>query len=92
MGLAIETAELMEHFQWIGEEESRQVIFDPQQRPAIVDEVADVACYLLALANVMQLDLGQAVLAKLQKNAQKYPAEKYRGRFRIEDDRSTTAE
>jgi NTP pyrophosphatase (non-canonical NTP hydrolase) len=81
MGLAIEAAELMEHFLWIDNEASRQVLQDPAQRVAIGEEMADVACYLLALANVMGLDLSDAIYDKLVKNAQKYPADKYRGKF-----------
>ncbi|MCS7017244.1 MAG: nucleotide pyrophosphohydrolase [Gemmatales bacterium] len=81
MGLAIETAELMEHFLWLDVEESRQRGNDPQYRQAITEELADVTCYVLALANTLQIDLSQAVFAKLEKNAAKYPVERYRGRF-----------
>lgn len=81
MGLAIETGELMEHFLWLDVEESRQRGADPRYREAIAEELADVTCYVLALANSLQLDLSQAVLAKLHKNAAKYPVERYRGRF-----------
>jgi NTP pyrophosphatase (non-canonical NTP hydrolase) len=82
MGLAIEAAELMEHFLWIDNPASRETVQDPEERVRIGEEMADVACYLLALANVMNLDLSDAVLDKLKKNAVKYPAEKYRGRYR----------
>ncbi|MCS7167577.1 MAG: nucleotide pyrophosphohydrolase [Gemmatales bacterium] len=81
MGLAIETAELMEHFLWLDVEESRLRGAEPAHRQAIADELADVTCYVLALANSLQIDLSDAVLAKLAKNAAKYPVERYRGRF-----------
>ena len=81
MGLAVETAELMEHFQWLSEDASRQLVMDPAKRPAIAEEVADVACYLLALANVMGLELGETILAKLEKNRRKYPAERFQGEY-----------
>jgi hypothetical protein len=42
--------------------------------------MADVACYLLSLANALDIDLSDAVLAKLLKNAGKYPADEFRGR------------
>lgn len=84
MGLAVEAAELMEHFLWIDTEASRQAVADPEQRERIGEEMADVACYLLALANVMNLDLSEAIIAKLAKNARKYPAERYRGRYRAD--------
>jgi NTP pyrophosphatase (non-canonical NTP hydrolase) len=81
MSLAIEAAELMEHFQWIDIAESRRVGGDPARLGEIRDEVADVFCYLLALANELDLDLSDAVRDKMVKNAAKYPAEKSRGRY-----------
>ncbi len=83
MGAAIEAAELMEHFQWMGTEESRAVTSQPAELQAIGEEMADVACYLLALANTLGIDLSEAILAKLQKNALKYPAEHYKGRYQL---------
>jgi dCTP diphosphatase len=82
MGLAVEAAELMEHFLWVGNEESRQSSNDPAKLGEIADELADVACYLVALANTLGIDLSDAIFAKLVKNSQKYPIEKYRGRYR----------
>ncbi len=81
MSLAIEAAELMEHFQWIDSAESRRAGQDPAKLAAIRDEIADVLCYALALANELNLDLSQAVRDKMVKNAAKYPAEQSRGRF-----------
>jgi dCTP diphosphatase len=81
MSLAIEAAELMEHFQWIDAAESRRVGADPAKLAAVRDELADVLCYLLALANELNLDLSAAVREKMIKNAAKYPAELSRGRF-----------
>ena len=52
---------------------------------AIADEMADVACYLLALGNALGIDLSEAITAKLAKNALKYPVEKCRGRYRVEE-------
>ena len=84
MGLAVEAAELMEHFLWVESEPSRQVADDPAKLGEVADEMADVACYLLALSNTLGIDLSEAILAKLAKTAQKYPAEKYRGRYKAE--------
>ncbi len=81
MGLAIETAELMEHFLWVDCEQSRDVGNSPDHREGIADELADVACHLLNLCNSMGIDLSDALAAKMIKNARKYPAEKYRGKF-----------
>jgi NTP pyrophosphatase (non-canonical NTP hydrolase) len=85
MGAAVEAAELMEHFLWIDNDASRQVVHDPGKMGEVADEIADVACYLLALCNTLGLDLSEAIFAKLQKNALKYPAEKYRGRYKLND-------
>jgi NTP pyrophosphatase (non-canonical NTP hydrolase) len=83
MGVAVEAAELMEHFLWVGSKESRQVIQDAARLREVADEMADVACQLLNLTNVLGIDLSEAILAKIAKNALKYPAEKYRGRYRL---------
>lgn len=81
MALAIEAAELMEHFQWITPEASRQLRDKPDQRGPVAEEMADVFCYLLALANELQIDLAAALAEKMVKNEEKYPAEEYRGRY-----------
>jgi len=86
MALAIEAAELMEHFQWLTTEASRQVVDDPQKLSAISEEIADVVGYSIALANELGIDLASAIRAKMVKNAEKYPADKFRGRFGPEDD------
>jgi dCTP diphosphatase len=86
MGLAVEAAELMEHFLWIDSDASRGVVGKASKLAEVADEMADVACYLLALSNTLNIDLSDAVQGKLLKNAVKYPAEKYRGRYRLEDD------
>jgi NTP pyrophosphatase (non-canonical NTP hydrolase) len=80
MSLAIEAAELMEHFQWLDAGESIARGRNPARRGEIADEMADVACYLLSLANALDIDLSDAVLAKLVKNGEKYPANEFRGR------------
>jgi len=81
MSLAIEAAELMEHFQWIDINESRRIGDDASKLSEVRDEMADVLCYLLALANELNVDLSDALRDKMVKNAVKYPAEQSRGRF-----------
>ena len=72
MSVAIEAAELMEHFQWLRDtEEVLQYSKDHKQE--IGEEVADVAIYLLELARVLDIDLTQTILAKMEKNAIRYP-------------------
>jgi dCTP diphosphatase len=88
MSLAIEAAELMEHFQWLTADESRALVDQPDKLAAVADELADVLAYTLAMANQLGLDLAVALDDKMAKNERKYPADEYRGRFGPEDRRS----
>jgi NTP pyrophosphatase (non-canonical NTP hydrolase) len=81
MSIAIEAAELMEHFQWVRSDELVALLQDPAQRARIIDELADVACYLIAMANVLEVDLSSAVAAKVARNSAKYPVEQFRGHY-----------
>ena len=85
MALGVEAAELMEHFLWIDNDASREQMRDPAQREPVADEIADVACLLFALCNALDLDLSDAVRRKMAKNILKYPVEKCRGRYRVEE-------
>lgn len=85
MSLAIEAAELMEHFQWLTVRQSRELARQPEKLAAIADELADVVSYALAMANQLELDLSAALRDKMAKNERKYPAEEYRGRYGPED-------
>jgi NTP pyrophosphatase (non-canonical NTP hydrolase) len=87
MALAIEAAELMEHFQWLTTEASRELAGDPRKMAEIGAELADVIGYSFALANELGIDVSSAVRDKMIKNAQKYPADQYRGRYGPEDQR-----
>jgi NTP pyrophosphatase (non-canonical NTP hydrolase) len=81
MALAIEAAELMEHFQWLTTEASRQLPDDPEKLAEVAEELADVIGYSFALANELGIDVSTAMRAKMIKNAEKYPTDKYRGRY-----------
>lgn len=87
MALAIEAAELMEHFQWLEPQASRDLANDADRRAAVGEEMADVLCYVLALANELKLDLSDSLRAKMVKNRLKYPAHEYRGRYGADDPR-----
>jgi NTP pyrophosphatase (non-canonical NTP hydrolase) len=84
MCLAVEAAELMEHFIWVDSEASRQIVSDGPELAEVADEVADVACLLLNMSLALDIDLSEAIRNKMAKNAVKYPVEKYRGRYRAE--------
>ncbi len=81
MAIAIEAAELMEHFQWLRSDELDAVKQDRQKMAEIREEIADIAAYMLSFASVMVIDVSSALADKMQKNAGKYPVEEYRGRF-----------
>lgn len=74
MALTGEVGELVEIFQWLTEEQSRTVGQDPATARAIRDELADVLLFLVRLSMVLGIDLNEAVMAKLARNAIKYPA------------------
>jgi dCTP diphosphatase len=82
MALAGEVGELLELFQWLSEEASRQVARDPATARRVRDEIADVLVYLVRLAAVLEVDLDEAVRSKLASNARKYPVELARGNAR----------
>jgi len=70
--LSVEAAELLEHFQWLTEAQSRDL--PPDKRAEIGTEVADVFLYLLQLADKLGIDVIEAARSKMLLNARKYPA------------------
>ena len=86
MALSAEAAELMEHFLWMENDESRAVAADPARRREIVDEIADVLGVCLALCNALDLDLSDAFLDKMSRNVLKYPADRARGKYRLDSE------
>lgn len=77
IALSVEAAELLEHFQWLSEVQSREI--DESTRAAVADEIADIQVYLVRIADTLGIDILSAVATKMEKNAQKYPADKVRG-------------
>ena len=80
MSVSIEAAELMEVFQWLDPQQAEKVADDPILRKAVEEEAADVFAYLLSFSNRVGFDLGEVLLAKMERNAVKYPAGEFRGR------------
>jgi NTP pyrophosphatase (non-canonical NTP hydrolase) len=79
MALSGEVGELTEIFQWMTEADSLSAASHPQTASAVRDELADVALYLIRLADVLGVDLDAAIASKLAANAAKYPVEASRG-------------
>ncbi|MEW5708218.1 MAG: nucleotide pyrophosphohydrolase [Pseudomonadota bacterium] len=78
MALAGEAGELLEHFQWLTFEESAHL--PPEVRAEVELEMADVLLFLTRLADKLGVDLLRAAERKLALNAEKYPADKARGK------------
>lgn len=77
MALSAEVAEIIEHFQWLTEEQSKNL---PQDKLAKVEtELADTFIYLIRLADKLDIDLLKAAESKISINEQKYPVNKARG-------------
>lgn len=79
MALANETGELIEIFQWLTPEQSVAIMDEPSTAEHVREEVADVFAYLLRLCDVLGIDLEQAMLDKIRKNARKYPVKEAHG-------------
>lgn len=71
ISISLEANELLENFQW---KTSEQAIGDSKQN--IKEEMADILIYLVQLADKLDIDLEEEVLAKMKKNALKYPVQK----------------
>lgn len=82
--LVVEAGELLEHFQWLTEEQSRAL--SSEKREAVGAEVADVLLYLIQLATALGIDPIAAAEAKLKLNASKYPAGLARGNSKKYDE------
>jgi dCTP diphosphatase len=79
LALVGEVGELVEPFQWRDDEQVTELLADEEGRSAVEAELADVFYYLLRLSDVLDVDLGSALVAKLEQNEHKYPAERARG-------------
>jgi NTP pyrophosphatase (non-canonical NTP hydrolase) len=77
MAMIVEAAEVVEHFQWMTEQDSRQL--DQATREKVGHELADTLVYLMRIAEVCGIDLIAAANAKIDLNAQKYPVDKCKG-------------
>jgi len=77
MALSVECSELMEHFQWLTEDQSCSLPQDKLQQ--VQEEIADVLIYLTRLSDKLGINLLEAATEKLETNRLKYPADKVRG-------------
>jgi len=77
MALSVEVAELVEHFQWLNQAQSRSV--GPAKKEEIKDEIGDILIYLINLADQLDIDPVQAALDKIEINRKKYPVNRSKG-------------
>jgi dCTP diphosphatase len=82
--LSVEAGELLEHFQWLTEEQSRAL--DRDKKGAVASEMADVLLYLVQLAAKLEIDLVDAAERKIATNEQRYPVGLARGNSRKHDE------
>lgn len=84
MALAGEAGELLEHFQWLTEQQSQNLAVDKKQ--AVAFEMADILIYLLRLSERLDVDVLAAAYQKMAINEQRYPADKVKGDARRADE------
>lgn len=77
MALIVECAELVEHFQWLTDEQSKRLPEDTLDEVSL--EMADIMIYLIRLADKLDVDLIESVNRKIKLNAVKYPVDKSKG-------------
>ncbi|MCI4371729.1 MAG: nucleotide pyrophosphohydrolase [Thermoplasmata archaeon] len=80
LAISVEAAELLELFLWQPSVSAEDLPRDG--RAAAAEELADILIYGFSLANAMEIDVSDAVIAKLTKNETKYPRDAFRGRAR----------
>ena len=83
--LIVEAGELLEHFQWTTEAQSREL--DRVKKQAVAHEMADVLLYLVQMSSALGIDLMAAAQDKMAINAQRYPVDQARGHSRKYDER-----
>ena len=77
MAMIVECAELVEHFQWLTDEQSKNLPADTLEEVRL--EMADIFLYLIRLADKLDVDLIDAANRKIKINDEKYPIEKAKG-------------
>ncbi len=90
IALSVEVSELLEIFQWMTDKETIALDRDSSRFSRIREEFADSMLYLLRFADLLDIDIEQAVLDKLAKNEEKYPVELSKGDFVKYSERDTT--
>ena len=80
MSIAIEAAEIMEHFQWRTATDSIEMLKEAEMRAEVADELADVMIYCLSFANSTGIDISSAIKTKIARNEHRFPVDVVRGK------------
>jgi NTP pyrophosphatase (non-canonical NTP hydrolase) len=73
MSINIEAAELMEHFQWLDNEQSVELVNSQPDRSMVIDELSDIFLYCISFINILDVEMSSAILDKLERNKERYP-------------------
>ncbi len=76
LSIAVECGELLEHFQWLDDANAAEEL---SAKSEVAEELADVAIYVVQLADTLGISLGDAIAAKIDSNERRYPVELARG-------------
>ena len=79
IGVITEASELLEHFRFLSDEQALAILQNPSHKEEIEDELADVLFFLLRFSQRFEVDLGQALIRKMEKAERKYPVDKAKG-------------
>lgn len=79
IGIITEASELLELFRFLTEEQAQTLLADPLQKAQVEDELADVLFFLLRFSQRFDVDIGKALLRKIEKSEKKYPVDKAKG-------------
>jgi len=82
ISITLEASELLEHFQWLNEEETNDKLKNKVVLAEIKSELADVINYAFAFSNRLGLDVTDALKNKIEENEAKYPVEKIKGNYK----------
>jgi dCTP diphosphatase len=82
ISISIEASELLEHFQWLTDEEIERCLSNPRDFNEMKSELADVVNYSLALSNRLGIDISTCLLDKIKDNERKYPVSKVKGNYK----------
>ncbi|OIO24766.1 hypothetical protein AUJ14_05660 [Candidatus Micrarchaeota archaeon CG1_02_55_22] len=86
VSLCVESAELLEHFQWKTDEEIRERLNNPAKKREAAHELADCLWSVLLLSDELGIDLSETLKDKITEAAKKYPTEKVKGKNKKYDE------